>query len=235
MTIYRRVKLEFVCWALMVALAAGLATNARAEEAASRSASDAKTTNSGTQPPQSSAPGEDKTPDSGGVNTEDIDTRITVQPHAPPGKAGKLGGGANPIQPLRMINPHRRTFSPSRATNRAAPNASGVQNGQRQTLSHGPGEHFESNAVRLMPNAGPATRVGNANVSLAKPGGTLIREPIFHSPAISPLGAGAKNRISASVGGAISNHHAVGVSTVGIGGPARTVNGINGTTIRESR
>jgi hypothetical protein len=59
--------------------------------------------------------------------TEDIDTRITVQPHGPPaGKPGRVGGATNPIVPLKLINPHRRTFSPSRAANRFAPNASGI-------------------------------------------------------------------------------------------------------------
>jgi hypothetical protein len=228
-------KLEFVCLILVLALATGLATNALAKEAASQPSSDAKTTNSGTQSPDSSTAGENKTPGTGGVNTEDIDTRITVQPHAPPGKSGKLGRTTNPIQPLHLINSHRRMFSPSRAAGRISPNASGILNGQRQILQHGSAEHTESDGVRLTPNVGTATGVGNANTSLAKPGGTPIHEPIFHSPAISPVGAGAKNHMGASIGGPASNHHTVGASTVGIGGPARTVNGINGTSIRESR
>ena len=235
MAIDRRMKLSFVCWALTLALAASLATSAAAEEPAAQTPSDAKASNSGTQSPDSSAAGENKTPDSGRVSTEDIDTRITVQPHAPPGKSGKLGGTTNPIQPLKLINPHRRTFSPSRAVNRNSPNASGILNGQRQILQHGPGEHFESSGVRLTPNVGTATGVGNANIGLAKPAGTIGREPLFHSPTISPLGAGAKSLAGGSIGGPTANHRAVGAGTVGIGGPARTVNGINGTSIRESR
>jgi hypothetical protein len=236
MTIDHRIKLELVCWTLMVVLAAaGLATSALAADAASQPPSDAKTTNSGTQSPDSSTGGENKTPSSGaadgGVNTEDIDTRITVQPHAPPGKSGKLGGTTNPIQPLKLINPHRRTFS---SRSRVAPGASGMQNGQREILQHGPAEHFESKGVGLVPGAGIATGVGNANIGLAKPG-VMSREPIFHSPTISPLGTAGKNHTRFSVGGPTSNHRAVGVSTVGIGGPAHAVNGINGTTIRESR
>lgn len=218
----------------MLAFATVLATSALAEEAASPPSSDAKTTNSGTQPPDSSTADENKTPRAGGVNTEDIDTRITVQPHAPPGKPGKLGGTTKPIQALKLINPHRRAFSPSYAAGRISPNPSGILNGQRQILQHGPVEHFDSNGARLTPNVGTATGVGNANIGLAKPG-MIGREPIFHSPNISPLGAGAKNHMGASVGGPASNHHAVGASTVGIGGPAHAVNGINGTSIRESR
>jgi hypothetical protein len=235
MAIDRRIKLEFVCWALTFALTASFAASASAEEAASQPSGDAKAANSETQSPGSSAAGENKAPDSGAANSEDIDTRITVQPHAPPGKAGKLGGTTNPIQPLKMINPHRRTFSPSRAASRVSPNASGILNGQRQILQRGQGEHFESNGVRLTPKVGTLTGAGNANVSLATPGGTLSREPLFHAPAISPLAAGIKNHMGVSVGGPASNRHAVGASTIGIGGPARMVNGINGTSIRESR
>jgi hypothetical protein len=233
MAIERRIKLEFVCWALTFALTASSAVSAPAEEAASQPSGDAKAANSETQSPGSSAAGENKAPDSGAANSEDIDTRITVQPHAPPGKAGKLGGTTSRIQPLKLVNPHRRIFSPSRAASRVSPNASGILNGQREILQHGPGEHFESNGVRLTPNVGALTGAGNANISLAKPGSTLMREPIFHSPTIPPLGLGPKNHTG--VGGPTSNHHAVGASPVGIGGPARSVNGINGTSIRESR
>ena len=234
MTIKRRMKLGFVCWALTLALTASLTTSAPAEEAASQPSSDAKATNSGARSPDSSTAGENKTPNSGDANTEDIDTRITVQPHGPVGKSGKLGEKANPVQPLKLINPHRRTFSPSRAANRISPNASGIQNGQRQILQHGAGEHFESNGVRVIPNAGIANGVGNANINLAKPGGSLVREPIFRSSTIPPLGVGAGSHSGVSIGGPTSIHHAVGARTVGIGGPAHMVNGINGTSIRES-
>jgi hypothetical protein len=219
---------------LVLALATGLATSAPAEEAAPQPSGDAKTTNSTPQSPDSSTAGENKTPGADGVNTEDIDTRITVQPHAPPGKSGKLGGATTPIQPLKLVNPHRRTFSPSRAASHISPNASGIQNGQRQILQHGAEEHFDANGARLTPNVGGATGVGNANIGLVRPG-MIGREPIFHSPAISPLAVSAKNHVGVSVGGPTSNHHAVGMSAVGIGGPAHTVNGINGTSIHESR
>jgi hypothetical protein len=230
MAIDRRMKLEFVCWALTLALAASLAASAAAEEGVSQPSGDAKATNSEAQLPDASAAGEKQAPDSGGVNTEDIDTRLTERPHASPGKSGKT----NPVQPVKLINPHRRTFSPSRTVNRTSPNASGILNGQRQILQHGPAEHFESNGVRLPPNFGTATGIGNANIGLAKPGSTPGRESIFHSPTVSPLGAGAKTLTGGSIGGPTSNHHTVGATTVGIGGPARTVNGINGTLIHGS-
>lgn len=229
----RRMKLEFGCWVLTLALMAGLNTGSAAEEAAPTTSSEAKTNHSGTQSPDSSAASENKTPDSGGVNTDDIDTRITVQPHAPPGKSGKFGGTANPVQPLKLVNPHRRTFPTSRAANRISPNASGILNGQRQILQHGPGEHFQSNGVPL--SAGTATGAGNANLGLAKPGGTLGREPVFRSPAVLRLGPAAKPLTGGSIGGPTAARRALGASTVGIGGPARTQNGINGTSIRESR
>ena len=108
-----RLKLRFVSFTLMLSLAAALAMSAAAEEAAPQPSSDAKATNSGTHSPDSSPTGKNSPPPSGEANTEDIDTRITVQPHGPPaGKPGKVGGATNPIVPLKLVNPHRRTFLP---------------------------------------------------------------------------------------------------------------------------
>jgi len=234
MTMGDRMRLKSVSWVLMLAVAASLAARASAEEAGSQPSSDAKATNSEPHPHDSSATDKNAAPASSGANTDDIDTRITVQPHPPPGKLGKGGNAANPIQPLKLVNAHRRTFSPSRAGNRIAPNALGVLNGERQ-IPQGLGEHFEFNGARPTPGIATAARAGAANVGLARPGSNLGREPAFPSTGIPPLGAKAKTVSRGSIGGPGSTHYSVGASASGIGGPARPVTGINGTSIRATR
>jgi len=232
MTIDRRAKMKFVSWALMLAMAATLATRAWAAEDGSQPSGDAKANNSEMQSRDSSAIDKNAAPVSSGVDTEDIDTRITVQPRPPPGKPGKAGGTANPIQPLKLVNPHRRTFSPSRAGNRIAPNALGVLNGQRQILQHGGAEHFEPAGVRPALPIGTGAREGSLSVGLTKPEHYIGRPPIFPSTGISPSGAGAKAFNRGGIGGPGSTHYSLGANSSGIGGPARAATGINGTLIR---
>jgi hypothetical protein len=232
MTIDRRAKLKFVSWALMLAVAATLATRAWAAEDGSQPSGDAKANNSETQSRDSSAIDKNAAPVSSGVDTEDVDTRITVQPHAPAGKPGKVGGTANPIQPLKLVNPHRRTFSPSRAGNRIAPNALGVLNGQRQILRRGGAEHFEPAGVRPTLPIGTGAQEGSLSAGLTKPEHNIGRRPIFPSTGISSSGAGAKAFNRGGIGGPGSTHYSLGANSSGIGGPARAATGINGTLIR---
>lgn len=233
MAIEHRMTPKFVSWALMFALAAGVAVSASAEEAGSRPSSEAKPADAGTRSPDASAAEKNAAPASGEANTEHIDTRITVQPHEPSNKSGKMGSTTNPIQPLKLVNPHRRTFSPSRAAHRMLPNALEAPNGRRLSLPQA--EHFESSGVRPPPAIGTAAGVGNASIGLAKPGSNFGREPMFRSTRIAPLGAGAQTLNRGGIGGVSSSHHAIGSTTAGIGGPARTVGGINGTSIRHRR
>jgi hypothetical protein len=220
MTIDDRLKLKFVSLALTLAFAAALATSAAAEDAAPQPSSDAKAANSPAHSPDSLPASNNSAPASGGANTEDIDTRITVQPHGPPaGKPGRVGGATNPVVPLKLINPHRRTFSPSRAADRFAPNGSGVVGVQRQNVRQNLGERFEYQ--------GPGQRPG-----LAKPGSTPGRQQILQPTGIPPIAGGAKTLIRGGIGGASVNRHPVGSGTAGIGGPARTVTGINGTSVQ---
>jgi hypothetical protein len=235
MTINNRLKLKFVSLALTVVLAAASATSATAEDAAPQPSSDAKETNSAVHLPDSLPVNNNSAPASGGANTEDIDTRITVQPHGPPaGKPGRVGGATNPIVPLKLINPHRRTFSPSRAANRFAPNASGIPAPQRQNVQQNLGERFEYQGLGQRPAIGGTGGVGGGGVGLAKPGSTLGHQQILQSTGISPAAGGSKTLIRGGIGGASLNHRAVGSGTAGIGGPARTVTGINGTSVRET-
>jgi hypothetical protein len=233
MTINDRLKLKFVSLTLTLAFAAALATSAAAEDAAPQPSSDAKATNSAAHSPDSSPASNNSAPGSGGANPEDIDTRITVQPHGPPaGKPARVGGATNPIVPLKLINPHRRTFSPSRAANRFAPNGSGVLGVQHQNVRQNLGERFEYQGLGQRPAIGGSGGVGGASLGLAKPGSTPGRQQILQPTGISPIAGGAKTLIRGGIGGASVNRHAVGSGTAGIGGPARTVTGINGTSVQ---
>jgi hypothetical protein len=234
MTINDRLKLNFVSLTLTLALTAALATNAAAGDAAPQLSNDDKATNSGTRSPDSLPAGNNLAPTSGEPKTEEIDTRITVQPHGPPGgKPGRMGGATNPVVPLKLINPHRRTFFPSRAVNRFAPNVSSVPGLQRQNVQQNFGERFEYQGLGQRPSVGGAGGAGGGAVGLAKPGSALGHQQIFQPTGISPAAGGSKTLIRGGIGGASLNHHAVGSGTAGIGGPARTVTGINGTSIRE--
>jgi hypothetical protein len=229
-----RVKLKLVSFALALAFAAGLSASGFAEEAGSQPPTDAKATSSERQSPESPAAGENAAPASRGGTTEDIDTRITVQPHgAPAGRFGRVGA-TNPIVPIKVINPHRRTFSASRAANRFAPNASGVPAPQRQNLQKNFGERFEYQGPGQRPAIGWTGGVGGGGVGLAKPGSTLGHQQNLQPTGISPLGANAKTLPHGGIGGASITHHAVGIGSAGIGGPARAKTGLNGTLMRDT-
>jgi hypothetical protein len=231
MSINVTTKLKFFSLTAL-AVAAALATSAVAEEAAPQPSSDAKANNSPAHSPDALPAGNNSAPASGAASAEDIDTRITVQPHGPSsGKPGRVGTATNPIVPLKLINPHRRTFSPSRAANHFTPNPSGISGAQRQNMQPNPGERFGYNGVGQRPSISGPGGVSGGSPGLAKPGSTLGRQPAVQSTVISPV---VKGVIRGGIGGPSANHRVVGAGTAGIGGPARTVTGINGTSIRET-
>jgi hypothetical protein len=228
-----RMKAKFVYVVLVLALTAALPKGALAEEAAPQPSRDSKPANSGAHPSDSSPVGKDAAPDSGAVNTQDVDTRITVQPHGPPaGKPGRLGGAASPVVPFKLANPHRRTFSPSRAAHRSSPNDSGFSGVQHQDVQQNQGARFDYKSLGQGPAMG-APGGGVASFGLAKPGGVPVHQPFVRPSGISPIGNGAKNFTHGGIGGPSLNHRTVQSSTVGIGGPARTATGIDGTSIHK--
>jgi hypothetical protein len=228
--IISRMKLKLVGLSSMLVLAAALATSAVAEEVPPKPSGDAKTTGSAAHTPDLLPAGNGSAPAKGAANTEEIDTRITVQPHGPlSGKPGRVGNSANPIVPLKLINPHRRTFSPSRTANRLPSNTPSIPGAQHQNVQQNLGERLEYKG--LTPR--PVIAGTNGAVGLGQ-GNSLGRSPAVQSTAIAPLAGGAKTVIRGGIGGAGFNHRGVGTSAVGIGGPARTVTGINGTSIHET-
>jgi hypothetical protein len=234
MTINDHLKLKFVSLALTLALAAVLATSVAAEDAASPPSSDAKAKaiDSAAHSPDSLPAGNNSAPASGGSNTEDIDTRISVQPHGPPpGRSGGPGGATNPIAPLKLINPHRRAFSPSRAAHRFTPNASGVPGPQRQN-GQNLGQRLEYKGLGQSPVTGGTGGIGGGGLGLEKPGSNLGRQQILQPTGVPPVAGGSKTLIRGGISGASLNRRAVGSGVAGIGGPARTLTGINGTSIK---
>jgi hypothetical protein len=228
-------KLRFVSLSPMLLLAAALATRAASEEAAPQPPGDAKAANSPAHSPDAVPSGDNSTPAPGRATADDVDTRITVQPHGPSsGKPGRLGGATSPVVPLKLINPHRRTFSPSRASNRLLPNASGVRGPQRQNVQQTLGDRFQYKGFGQRPSIGVPEGVAGG-IAVGKPETTFGRQSAVPSTSISPIGAGSKSVIHGGIGGTSFNHHALGSGIAGIGGPARTVTGINGTSIREKR
>ena len=232
MIVKRRMKLKFVSLSLTLVFAAALATSAAAEDAAPQPSSDAKATSSPAHAPDSLPAGNGSAPAAGAANTEDIDTRITVQPHGPSsGKPGRVGSTTSPIVPLKLINPHRRTFSPSRAANRLPPNASSISGVQRQNVQQNLGEHFEYEGLVQRPAIAGTSGAGSGGVGLGQ-GSTLGRHHEFNRLSFPRWAAVTKTIIRGGIGGASLNHHSAGSGPAGIGGPARTVTGINGTSIQ---
>ena len=201
MVVNDRLKLRFVSFTLMLSLAAALAMSAAAEEAAPQPSSDAKAANSGTHAPNLSPTGKNSPPPSGEANTDDIDTRITVQPHGPPaGKPGKVGGATNPIVPLKLVNPHRRTFSPSRPPIVSCQRV-GLRRPQHQNVQQNLGQRFEYQGLGQRGTGGG----GGGGVGLAKPGSPFGRQQAFQPSGISPIAGGSKTLIRGGIGGANLN------------------------------
>jgi len=181
-------------------------------------ASDSSVGPSGSQPPVSG-----DAVSGVGPNANDIDTRITVQPHRRPGaKADTVGQAKAKFTLPTVKNPHRRVFSASGASNRTVRNTVSVPISQQELLERRAGEHPLS-ASTPHPTAGAIGVVGHTALGMAKSESGFVRQitvprtasPIIVNRGISGTSAGRR-----------------GVSSAVIGGPAKTVAGINGTVIR---
>jgi hypothetical protein len=157
------------------------------------------------------AAADDKKPD-------DIDTRITVQPHRPGKKPGKVEEVKSKIK-SPIVNLHRRTFSTSL---RAGRNAVGAPLSQREMPMRPHGEHSLSPIAPRFPVAAGAGVTGNRAASVAKSGPPLGVANYLHAGSAG-IGRGA-------VGGNGSVHRNVGAAF--LGGPATAIAGINGTSVR---
>jgi hypothetical protein len=145
-----------------------------------------------------------------------IDTRVTVQPRRPGGRRDKVGNTVvKSIAPRNLLA--RRMAAPG-ALGPVVRDAIGVSVTHREGL-----EHFT--IVVHGPATGAIGIAGGATGRVAKPEGSI-------APAIP--NANALVRPTVLNRGAINGTSLVrpGSSPSGVGGPAKTVAGINGTTIR---
>ena len=184
---------------------------------------------SGTHSPDLLPTGKNSPPPSGEANTDDIDTRITVQPHGPSsGKPGKVGEHNEPDCAAETDQSASAHFLPVARRQSLAPNASGFPGPQHQNVQQNLGQRFEYQGLGQRGTGGG----GGGGVGLAKPGSPFGRQQVFQPSSISPIAGGSKTLIRGGIGGANLNRRVAGSGTSGIGGPTRTVTGINGSSIR---
>ncbi len=168
-----------------------------------------------------SSPAVSRQPDSGAAarsdgKPDDIDTRITVQPH----RSGKIEQVKLKTKPP-TANLHRRTFS---ASLRATRNAVSVPSSRQGAAVWSEREHRLLPAAphpSIVPGIGTSgTQAGPAATFDVRVGHTSAnRTPLANSVGIS---RGAVN------GSGVHQHF----SAASLGGPATAISGINGTSIR---
>jgi hypothetical protein len=181
----------------------------------------------------SAAPGGSQVPPSGDVasetaakNTEDIDTRITVQSRHAGSKPAKAGEVTVKFSLSGVKNLHRRVFSASGASNRMVRNAVSVPVNQHDLLDRHAGEHSLTTVPAQHIPAGAVGVVGNTAVGIGKPDSGLVHQ-IIVPPSASPT------ILNRGISGTTARHR--GVGSTGIGGPGRTATGLDGTTFRPVR
>jgi len=159
----------------------------------------------------------------GGKDADAIDTRITVQPRRL-GKRDELReGDAKPRPFVRHIFRPRRSAheSPGGVTR----DAIGLPVARHDGMEQGRGQRHEFTDLIHNPAVAPVGFGANANGGLARTGGALGRPSSNANQIVRPA---ALNR--GTINGTNLTRPGVGPSS--IGGPAKPVAGISGTTIR---
>jgi hypothetical protein len=175
--------------------------------------------------------GEDARSDAGGANSDKnsdpIDTRISLQPRRSGPRPGPLGDAkANAEAPV-VRNAHRRTFFASRPSAPTVRNAIGASVAEHESPPRIGGERIVSPVLPRTPAAGTTTSIGNA-AGLAK-NGAALEHPTNMQRNTNPIG-GSTALTRGAIGGTSLSHRGAGPSS--LGGPAKTIAGINGTTVR---
>lgn len=166
-----------------------------------------------------------------GQNSDPIDTRISVQPRRPVGKPGKVGDARGNFQPPPIVsNPHRRTFLASSPVSPVLHNAIGLPVPQHESVVRLGGQRTVAPLLPHLPTT-PQGPVASVSGGLAR-GGAYLERPaqlqLNANPIVKPT---ALSR--GTVNGTSLPRHGIAVSGR-IGGPSRTVAGINGSTIRST-
>ncbi len=207
-----------------VALLGGATLRAGFAEDAPKERSDGKAANSTAAPSTATDAAVKGTgAPAAGKTLDDIDTRISVQPH---------GNGARPQDAARpkakIVSPslgnlRRRAFAPRQY--HVMRNAIGVAVPEREAVVRHGVEH-----PAVLPVAHPIPGAGGLAAGASKPKAEIHIDRLVPHPA--PLNnVTALNR--ATINGSNAIRHGSALS--GIGGPARTTIGLNGTAIWRKR
>ena len=163
-----------------------------------------------------------------GKSPDANDTRITVQSRRLGNGLDKVGEAKGKVASTAMRNFHRRIFSTSRASTRTVRNAISVPIVPHESVERHDGEYPYSRSVVRNPAAGTPGGVGGATGGLAKTEDSLGRPTVPASNARPVIRSVVLSR--GTIDGTGVTRPGVGPSRVG--GPAKVVSGINGTTIR---
>ena len=162
-------------------------------------------------------------PAPGAKDRDAIDTRIAVVPHRPDAKRTGLGtaSAVRSVSPRNLLS--RRVLPPG-TSEPGARNALGIP----VVGVEGSGQHSGTHgfAVVHSPALGPIGIVGGTSDAPSKPPIFSVR-PLHLQPSVI---ASPTTLSRGSINGTGFTHRGVGPS--GIGGPAKTVAGINGSAIR---
>jgi hypothetical protein len=203
-----------------IVLLGALATRTSfAEEAGSSAHDDSKPSGTSANAPEKSV----NTPDIDGKNPDGVDPRIAVQ-------SGRLGDGRDnrgKVESLAARNSYRRTLSTPRVSNRTVRNPVGMPVTRHEDLGRRDGEPRSSQPAA--PVSAPAAGVTpTAAGGLAKTDVGFDRPPVLKPNPNPIIGPTPLNRGTTNGAGQIPTR----VGPSGVGGPAKSVAGINGTSIR---
>ena len=168
------------------------------------------------------APAGANAPAPGGVNLDGIDTSITVQPRRLANGRPKIGSvKVVKIAPRNLLAPRLSAPGRSQIT---LHNAIGVPVVRLGSPERHIGAHHDVSILGHGAYASPGTAASTVD-RLAKVEGPIDHAVVHANPVIKPF---VLNR--GTINGTTLNHRGVGPSN--IGGPAKTIVGINGTSIR---
>ena len=174
---------------------------------------------SGSQTPSLGA---DAAGSAGAKTDDDIDLRITVQPHRPGAKANKSAETKVKLIATGVKNAHRRVFSASLGASRTGRNAVSAPIAAPQI-------DLRRNNEQTQPFHTPVSTGSDVagTPNLAKPETALHPIPMQPHVTVVTTPDAANHAIT---GTGINRRTANSVTA--LGGPAKTVAGINGTTLR---
>jgi len=170
------------------------------------------------------SPASANAPGPGAVNLDGIDSSITVQPPRLANGRPKIGPAkVVSIAPRNLLAPRASAPGRSQATVR---NAIGVPVVRPASLERriGARHDFSVSIAGHGANASPGAAVSTAD-RLAKVEGPVERPIVRANPVVKPF---VLNR--GTINGTTLNHRGIGPSNVG--GPVKTIAGINGTALR---